>query len=172
MKRIIKIALFVILMFFMGYMLSVIIKKVKRRNLITEQIQSIPQFSFMNSLNQNVFSNDSIENEKACLIIYYHSECDHCQYEAEEISKYSEQFENYQVIMISFEPVENILIFREKYNLNQPFIKFLQDTKYQFDDIFGHSPIPTLFIYNKDKTLVKQFKGEVKVESLLKYLAE
>ncbi len=172
MKKVIKIVLFVVLILFLGYMLNVIVKKIKHRNLITEQIQSIPQFLFINSLNQNVYTDDSIEIDKACLIIYYNSECDHCNYEAEEISKHSEQFEDYQVIMISYEPIENILAFREKYKLNHTFITFLQDSQYQFDNIFGHSPIPTSFIYNKDKKLVKQFKGEVKVEALLKYLAE
>lgn len=172
MKKIIKIVLFVILILFLGYMLNEIVKKLNHKKLITEQIQSIPHFSFINTLNHNVYSNDSIEIHKACLIVSYNSECDHCQYEAEQISKHIEKFKNYQIIMVSFEPLENIIAFREKYNLNHPFITFLQDPKYQFDNVFGNSPIPTSFIYNKNKKLVKQFKGEVKVEALLKYLAE
>jgi len=135
-------------------------------------LNTLPQFSFINSLNHNIYSDDSIQIDKSCLIISYNSDCEHCQYEVEQISKHIEQFRNYQVLMISFEPIENILAFREKYKLKQPFIIFLQDPKLQFDDIFGNSPIPTSFIYNKDKKLVKQFKGEVKTEALLKYLAE
>lgn len=41
-----------------------------------------------------------------------------------------------------------------------------------FDDIFGKSGVPASFIYDKNGKLVKQFKGEVKVEALLKYLKE
>lgn len=109
---------------------------------------------------------------KSCLIIYYNSECEHCQYEAELISKQIEQFKDYQILMISYEPIEKILAYRKKFKLNYSFIEFLQDSKYQFDNIFGNSPFPSSFIYNKNRKLVKQFKGEVKTEAMLKYLAK
>lgn len=153
-------------------MLTIIVKKIKHKNVIAEQIRNIPEFSFINTLTQNVYSNDSIDSEKTCLIIYFNSECDHCQYEAEQISTHIDKFENYQILMISYEPKESILAFREVYQLKNQIITFLQDPKFQFDDIFGNSPIPTSFIYNKNKELVKQFKGEVKIEALLKYLAQ
>jgi peroxiredoxin len=153
-------------------MLAIIVKKVKHKNALTEQIQSIPEFSFINVLNQNKYTNDSIAKEQACLIVYFNSECEHCQSEAEQISKQIHGFDTYQVLMISYEPQETILAFRETYKLISPAITFLQDTKSQFDDIFGNSPIPTSFIYNKNRALVKQFKGEVKTETLIKYLAQ
>lgn len=172
MRKIIKIIISIILILFLSYMLTIIIKKVKHKSLITEQIQTIPQFLFVNISNNKAYTNKDIENNKACLIIYYNSECNHCEYEAEQISTHIDKFENYQILMISYESLENILAFKEKYKLNNNLITFLQDPKYQFDDIFGNSPIPTSFIYNKNRKLVKQFKGEVKIETLLKYLAQ
>lgn len=172
MKKIIKIVLFIILLLIVSYMLAIIVKKVKQKNALTEQIQSIPEFSFINVLNQNKYTNDSIAKEQACLIVYFNSECEHCQSEAEQISKQIYEIEDFQVLMISYESQETILAFREKHNLLSPAITFLQDSESQFDEIFGRSPIPTSFIYNKKRDLVKQFKGEVKSETLLKYLAQ
>jgi len=172
MSKIIKTILFVILLLLVSYMLMVIVKKAKHKNAITEQIQSIPEFSFINIQNQNIYTNDSLGVEKATLIVYFNSECEHCQNEAEQISKRIQEFDNFQVLMISYEPQETILAFREKYKLISPAIIFLQDSESQFDDIFGRSPIPASFIYNKDRALVKQFKGEVKAETLIKYLAQ
>ena len=123
-------------------------------------------------LNQNKFTNDSIQKEQAYLIVYFNSECEHCQNEAEQIGKQIDEFDIYQILMISYETKETILAFREKHKLINPSITFLQDSEYQFDDIFGNSPIPTSFIYNKKRALVKQFKGEVKTEALLNYLAQ
>ena len=153
-------------------MLAIIVKKVKHKNALTEQIQSIPEFSFINVLNQNNFTNDSLAKAQACLIVYFNSECEHCQSEAEQISKQINRFDKFQVLMISYEPIETILAFREYYKLLSPAITFLQDSESQFDDIFGNSPIPTSFIYNKNRVLVKQFKGEVKTQTLIKYLAQ
>ncbi|MBN1650882.1 MAG: redoxin domain-containing protein [Bacteroidales bacterium] len=172
MRKIIKTILFIILLLLVSYMLTVIVKKAKRKNTLTEQIQSIPEFLFINVLNQNNFTNDSIVKEQACLIVYFNSECEHCQNEAEQISKQIHGFDTFQVLMISYEPKETILTFRKKYKLLSPAITFLQDSESQFDDIFGNSPIPTSFIYNKERALVKQFKGEVKTEALIKYLAQ
>ncbi len=172
MRKIIKTILFVILLLLVGYMITVIIKKAKHKNAIAEQIQSIPGFSFINTQNQNIYTNDSLSVGKACLIIYYNSECEHCQSEAEQISQHIDKFRDYQILMISYETKETILAFREKHKLISPSITFLQDSEYQFDDIFGNSPIPTSFIYNKKRALAKQFKGEVKIETLIKYLAQ
>ncbi|MCD6090351.1 MAG: redoxin domain-containing protein [Bacteroidales bacterium] len=172
MRQIVKTILFIVLLLLVGYMLAVIVKKAKHKNAIAEQIQSIPEFSFINTQNQNIYTNDSISDEKACLIIYYNSECEHCQNEAEQIGKQIDEFDIYQILMISYETRETILAFREKYKLISPAITFLQDSEYQFDDIFGNSPIPTSFIYNKNRALVKQYKGEVKAETLIKYLAQ
>lgn len=153
-------------------MLAIIVKKVKHKNALTEQIQSIPKFSFTHVLNQNSYTNDSLCAGKATLIIFYNSECEYCQSEAEQVSKQIDNFRDYQILMISYETRETILAFREKYKLISPVITFLQDSEYQFDDIFGNSPIPTSFIYNKNQALVKQFKGEVKTETLIKYLSQ
>lgn len=172
MRKIIKTILFILLLLLVGYMLMVIVEKAKHKNVIAEQIQSIPEFSFINIQDQNIYTNDSLSDEKACLIIYYNSECEHCQYEAEQISMQIDEFNDYQILMISYETIETILAFREKHKLISPSITFLQDSEYQFDDIFGRSPIPTSFIYNKNQNLVKQFKGEVKTETLIKYLAQ
>lgn len=172
MKTLFKIILLIILFLFTTYMISVIVSKVKQKKIITEKIQIIPQFTFLNVISQNFYTNDSIEDLKSCLIIYYNSECEHCQYEAELISKQIEQFKDYQILMISYEPIEKILAYRKKFKLNYSFIEFLQDSKYQFDNIFGNSPFPSSFIYNKNRKLVKQFKGEVKTEAMLKYLAK
>jgi len=151
-------------------MLIYIIAKNSKFN--SEAIYTLPVFSFTNAQNQVIFTNDSLSTGQANLIIYYNSECEHCQREAEQISKRIHQFDTFHVLMISYESRETILAFRETYKLISPTFIFLQDSEYQFDDIFGKSPIPSSFIYNKKGELVKQFKGEVKAETLIKYLAQ
>ena len=75
--------------------------------------------------------------------------------------------------MISFEETDTLQAFAEKYNLlNHSDLFVLHDKDLKFEKIFGDCPFPTSFIYNKEGNLVKHFKGEVKIETLLKYLNE
>ncbi len=157
--------LFILTLFMLSY---IIVINIDESNYT--EIQTTPKFSFINVSRGGLFVSDSIKNRKSCLIIYFHSECDHCQYEAKEISKNFKRFENYQLLMISYEAVDSIINFKEKYKLNHDNITFLHDKEYKFEEIFGHTPIPTSFIYNRNQELVKVFKGEVKIEALLKYL--
>lgn len=136
-----------------------------------EEFQTIPKFSFVDILTNNIYSNQDIENGKQCLIIYFNSECENCQIEAEQMSINIDKFKNCQILMISYEPIEKIRAFREKYKLSHQSVTFLKDSGFQFEDAFKNSSIPITFIYNKNKELVKQFKGEVKIETLLNYLA-
>ena len=48
----------------------------------------------------------------------------------------------------------------------------LLDTSYKFEEIFGRGTIPSTYIYNRNLTLVKVLQGEVKTETILKYLQE
>jgi len=73
--------------------------------------------------------------------------------------------------MISPASRESIEDFANNYHLPEfDNISILVDTLGDFHDIFGSNPFPTSFIYNKERKLVKQFKGEVTTEALLNYL--
>ena len=144
--------------------------KIKQTERIEEKIQTIPQFSFQEILGDN-FNSSYINSDKSCLIIYFHPECDYCQYEAEQIVLNMDQFSNHQIIMISSASRDSIEKFVNSYHLLEfDNISILIDTLDGFHNIFGHNPFPTSFIYNKERKLVKQFKGEVTTEALLKYL--
>ncbi|MBE9469057.1 MAG: redoxin domain-containing protein [Bacteroidetes bacterium] len=146
---------------------------IKHKQTIEKQIQTIPNFSFTNVYNNKLFTNKNLEKNKATLIIYFNTECEHCEYEIKQISKQNEKFQNFQIVMVSFEDADTLKMFATKYHLNKlANIYLLEDKEIKFDSIFGKSPLPSSFIYNKNGKLVKKFKGEVKTEALLKYLSQ
>ena len=80
-----------------------IVYMLKHKQVIEKQMQTIPNFSFTNIYNNRVFKNKDLEKNKATLIIYFNTECDHCKYEIKQISKQSKKFQNFQIVMMSFE---------------------------------------------------------------------
>jgi len=171
MKRFLKKLLSLSIVMILLILLLIIFIKADHKNRIAKQTKYLPEFSFINLLHENNFSRDSVLKGKSCLILYFNSECEHCQKEATQIHGDLYFFSDYQILMVSSESKESILAFKKKYQLDGPFIKFLQDQKFIFEDVFGATTVPTSFIYNKDKLLIKRFYGEVKTSALLHYLA-
>ena len=149
---------------------SSIIKRIIQKKRIENKIQTIPEFVFYDLLGEE-FNSSYINDNNSCLIIYSHPECEYCHYEAEQIGLNIDLFYNFQIIMISTDSRESVKNFANKYHLLEfDNISILIDTLDVFHNAFGPNPFPTSFIYNKERKLVKQFKGEVKIEALLKYL--
>lgn len=170
MKPILKYSILLVVSCILLLLVSSIIKGIKQKRNIENMIQTLPEFVFNNILGET-FSSSDINKKNSSLIIYFHPECDHCHYEAEQISLNIDLFHNTQVIMISNASLESIKDFALKYHLLEfENINILIDTLDVFPNIFGQNPFPTSFIYNDKRKLVKQYKGEVTTEALLKYI--
>ena len=105
---------------------------------------------------------------KPTLVIYFNSECDFCNHEAEMVQQNIEELKAIQVVFISYEPIEKIKQFATKFKLiNQANIYFLSDSKITFATTFDVKSMPCLVLYDKDNNLIEKIKGQVKIETVL-----
>lgn len=149
----------------MGYK---VISKINYKKEVAEHIKTIPVFSY-NTISGKEFSNTDLKDEIPTVFLYFNSECEHCQNEAEQIRDNVEKFENVQLVFISFEEPKKILDFATKYKLlDYDKITFLCDSKVNFATTFDVNSMPTVVIYDKNKKLLEKIKGEVKIENILK----
>jgi peroxiredoxin len=155
---------------FMGYK---IFDKISEKEKITARIQHIPNFSFINYKTGQIFTENSITQKKYLIIEYFHTECDICHIQAEQMHKQIDKFSQCELLFISNSDTNAITSFAKTYNLEHAEnITFLHDPDFIFDDIFGKTGTPATFIYDKNRKLVKQFKGLVTANELIKYLEE
>ncbi len=141
-------------------------RKAEEKAQAKEKIQTMPDFSFL-ALDSTVFSAADLAERKT-ILVYFNSTCEHCQYEAAEISKHIKEFENINLLFVSEQNLAEIRAFSETYGLDkQENVKFLKAPDNGFYKVFGSSPIPSIFIYNAEKQLIKNYKGETKVELLM-----
>ncbi|SFF46752.1 peroxiredoxin family protein [Thermoflexibacter ruber] len=160
---------YVILCFILSLALGgfyLINKKAEEKAQAKEKIQTMPDFEFL-ALDSTVFSVADLAGRKT-ILVYFNSTCEHCQYEASEISKQIDKFSNVNLLFVSEQNLAEIRTFSERYSLDkQENIKFLKAPDNGFYKVFGSNPIPSIFIYNTKKQLVKNYKGETKVELLM-----
>lgn len=150
---------------FMGYK---VISKINYKKEVAEHIKTIPVFSYY-TISGKEFSNTDLKDEIPIVFLYFNSECEHCQSEAEQIKNNIEKFEKVQLIFISFEEPKKINAFAKKYKLiGYDKITFLCDSKVSFTTTFDVNSLPTVIIYDKNKKLLGKIKGEVKIEKIIK----
>ncbi|MDC9723798.1 MAG: redoxin domain-containing protein, partial [Urechidicola sp.] len=140
------------------------------KNEIAKQIQTIPKFE-LKTLDNIPFTNANLKSSLSTIFIYFNSECDFCQHEAESISQHLNKFKNAQFIFVSTENIDTIKQFSEDYKLNnQTKITFLYDYASHFTTQFNAQSIPYILIYDKNNELIKKHNGQLNANGILRVL--
>jgi peroxiredoxin len=167
MKKILKIVIPLLVLSLLAFMGYKVVSKINYKKQVAKNIKKMPAFSYL-TLDNKIFRNENLEKGKPTLFIYFNSECDFCNHEAEMVQQNIEQLKDIQVVFISYEPVEKIKQFATKFNLlHHANISFLSDSKITFATTFDVKSMPCLVLYNKENNLIEKIKGQVKIETVL-----
>ncbi|MGB1232445.1 MAG: peroxiredoxin family protein [Winogradskyella sp.] len=172
MKKAIKAIVIVCILGIVSFLSYKVAIGTQEKNEIAEQLETIPEFEFL-TLEQQPFTKANLKPEKKTIFIYFNSECDFCQHEAQSISDNLESFKEVQFIFVSTEPITTIRQFSEHYNLNnKQNITFLYDNLNTFSSRFDANSIPYLLIYDNEQKLIKKHKGQLNAKGILRALQE
>lgn len=170
MKKIIVYFIIIIVIGLIGFLGYKTINKINAKEKLAEQLQTIPDFKLV-SMDSTSFTINSLDLNKSTVIIFFNSECSHCQYEANAINENISRFAETNLLIMSSEQLSQIMEFASKYHLDKhPLIYLTKIEEENVFETFGSVSVPHTFIYNNQQKLVKEFKGEVKIEAILKYL--
>jgi peroxiredoxin len=171
MKKKLKILIPTIIILLAGFMVFKIHAKLKQKEKITEQIQTLPPMAFTKLNSGELFTDENIEPGKVTLITHFHPDCDFCHAQLKEIAEQLEKFASAQLLLISNAETDSINKMIKEYGLdNKENVTLLYDEDAIFKDVFGEKGVPVSLIYNKKGKLEKLFKGTVKVQEILKYI--
>ena len=168
MRKFLKYLLLALLLVAGGWLITRTHQSYQAKKETTERIQTL-QHACFESLTGGQICVDEFDNQKPTIIIYFNPECEHCQYEASEIGKQAEHFENANTILVTpDDSVKRVEAFAVKYHLWEvDNLVVLLDRNKQFINQFGTSIFPSVFIYGTDKKLIKMYKGETKMEAII-----
>lgn len=168
MKKYLKILLPLLFLGVLGYFGFQIFIKIKHKKEIAENIKTIPKFEYQN-INGGIFTTKNLKKGTPILFIYYNSDCEFCNEEAQMIKQNIDNFATTQLVFVSFEKPDLIKAFATKYKLNTyDNVHFLCDTQLTFATTFDVKSLPSLVLYDKKQRLIEKIKGQTKVETLLK----
>jgi len=170
MKKQLKLIIALIIVSIIGFLGYSIYGKLNHKKEVAERIKTVPAFSFK-TLDGNLFTNKNLDETKPKLFIYFNSDCEFCQSEAESIHKQLDNLKSVQLIFVSYEASDKIKAFAIHYQLsNIENNIFLEDSKSDFAKLFEAKSIPFMLLYSKENQLIQKFNGVTKVENILKYV--
>jgi thiol-disulfide isomerase/thioredoxin len=165
-KKVLKIAALAIALACVLFLGIGIIKKSDAKKTIRSKIQTISKVKLL-TLDSSVYSFP----EGTVVIIFFNSGCEHCQYELREIKTKYELFSNVELVLLSSEDISVIKKASEDFGLTQlPKVHFAKINHADVFDNFGAFSFPYVLVYDSNHKLVKEFKGETKVEAIAKHL--
>lgn len=149
-------------------LLSITNCKTKQKPIV-KAADNIPYFTFT-TLDNKRFTKENLDSKRTKLFYYFNSECEHCDKQGTWLSKEIELFNDLEVIFISFEEMDAIKGYKDKFNFNRENITFIQDTRLTFSDKFGVGEFPSIVLYTKDGSLIKKFEGETKIKDIVPFI--
>jgi cytochrome oxidase Cu insertion factor (SCO1/SenC/PrrC family) len=94
------------------------------------------------------------------ILVFFQTDCDHCQREAKEFSENIQVFASYQLYFITVGTKQDIEVFAKDYGLNNHAnVSFAQTTLDQILNGVGPISAPAVYIFREGK-LIKNFDGE------------
>ena len=133
--------------------------------------QSMPAFK-MQLTNGKLFSSAELSHQKPLIIIYFAPDCEHCQILMNEVFKKITEFKTAQILMVTFEPLKEVIGFEKKYQTAKySNIKVGSEVPVFFFRTFYHlEHTPFTALFNKNGQLVASYKDQTPVDDLIKRL--
>ncbi len=140
-------------------------RTIAAKKVFTEQIKYLPKPAIFQWLGKSAVSND-----KPTIVLFFSPDCEHCQYEAQAIFKQKDAFANINLWWVSVADSSAIKQFAKTYHLEELPNNYLARLPVEkVVQTFGSISVPHIFIYDGNEVLQKEFRGETKIETILKY---
>jgi len=140
----------------------------KRNRQLIAGRQSIPEFHFYNQ-DLGLYNYNQLAANSPVCIFYYDADCEFCQDEIKHLQQNITAFKGVQILMVSVNKPERTRRFAKEYGLcGYKDIVWVFDKNFDFYKWFGHAVTPSVFIYGSKHDLIKEYKGEVKMEAVLR----
>jgi len=133
-----------------------------------KQSKKLPDFE-IETVGKGTFKTAQLKKNTPVIIMFFSPGCDHCIHQFESMKKRIKDFKNYQIVMPTYQPIEELAEFDKKYQLqNYPNIITGRDVNYFFPPFFEITNFPYLAFYDKSGKLISAHTGNMTVDEMLK----
>lgn len=133
-----------------------------------KQSKKLPDFE-IETVGKGTFKTAQLKKNTPVIIMFFSPGCDHCIHQFESMKKRIKDFKDYQIVMPTYQPIEELAEFNKKYQLqNFPNIITGRDVNYFFPPFYEITNFPYLAFYDKSGKLISAHTGNMTVDEMLK----
>lgn len=134
--------------------------------------QVLPDFT-LNDIKGKAYSIHELSDNKPTLFIYFSSTCHLCQDELAALSKRITEFKDYNLILTTVEPLEEVMGFINSLGIkDNSNVHFLLDSEMRVATYLQIRSVPSIFVYGSNKELVDKYVGITEIDLLKEKLAQ
>ncbi|KAA5534907.1 redoxin domain-containing protein [Taibaiella lutea] len=133
------------------------------------QQKALPDFHFLNTDKEAVGKKD-IPKGKALLLIYFRSDCDHCEHTAMQLKTTAAKYPAI-IWMVSAEEIPALRTFEDMaglYDVNN--LTVVQDNNHQMHKAYDFTQLPFIVLYSSSGKQLRTFSELPSVETVRKIL--
>ncbi|MBS1772589.1 MAG: thioredoxin fold domain-containing protein [Bacteroidetes bacterium] len=129
---------------------------------------TLPAFNIQLLDSTTIFNTFNIQEGRYTLLIFFSTDCDHCQMMTDSLLSHRSELKNIQICMFAPQALPEIRAFYAKNNIkNYRNIMMGKDVDMFFHKFYKAYYVPCLVVYDKQKKFVKFFEGGAKMKDLL-----
>jgi hypothetical protein len=115
----------------------------------------------------STYSTNQIKEGNYTVIIYFRTDCIHCQKETADILRAGAALDEVNILFLTPKPFADLKRYATFYKLAAfPNIKAGTDKQLEFMKFYKPANVPFLVVFNRDKKLFRIYDGPVPVDSL------
>lgn len=129
---------------------------------------TVPKFTVYKAPDSTVFTRENLKKNKPVIVFVFSPECGHCQHETELMIKNMNKLKNYQILMVTYLPYNEMIEFYNNYKLNRfPNITVGRDAAFFFPVFYKVRNFPSFYIYDKKGNFKQFLEGDVAIDKIL-----
>lgn len=131
-------------------------------------ILKMPSFKILSIDSATCINSDNIPFGSSTVFMYFDPTCEHCEREARAISRNITALKKAKIYLVSNDTSKEVNQFYIRNRLDTIMNVFVgKDYNFSFYRAFLPPTVPYMAIYNSKKKLVKLYKGETNIESII-----
>lgn len=133
-----------------------------------KRFPNIPPFE-LTGLDGKKINRENLANRAGTLIIFFSPDCHHCQQQMDWIKGKLSDFDKYNLVLATYQPIEELRAFFDKYKMSGWKNLYIgRDEKFFLPPYFKIGNLPFLALYGKKGNLLTSFEGTTEIDKVLK----
>ncbi|MFM7359091.1 MAG: TlpA family protein disulfide reductase [Sediminibacterium sp.] len=131
---------------------------------------TLPAFH-LQLIDSSFYISNQFSPKKFIALIYFSPTCGHCIDMTEELVRESERLSNLLLLMVTYQPIEVLRLFGERYKLHKlPDFRLGNDISYALVPHFKIDYTPFVALYGADRQLIRTWRSPEQPFRILEFL--